>query len=163
MGEAGALPGMDRRKALKVGAATVGAAYVAPQVLKLGKAGAATTTTCYAVKYNLDGCTIEDIRNGDNAAGCDHLDDDIAAALAGATTIGNPSSLSVSPSNWCQNDIKQLTLTFPANCTVKFAGYKAGQDCVQVVVPGTSNSVTFTSTSAGLSHVNVVVCCTEGS
>ncbi len=144
----------DRRKLLKAGLATTGAAYAVPQILNTTAAGA-QTTVCYGVK-------LEESSPGSGSTSCTGLDFGTATPDPSCGTNFNTALsgvLGVSPGAssphcaWMTNvtfvgantafswtETTDQTITIPDNCEFAFVGFKAGQGCYWIIPPGTSVS-----------------------
>ena len=165
----------SRRRLLKAGVATTGAAYIAPQILNTAVAGA-QTTTCYGFK--IGNGTLNP--NGPSDPSCNTpFNNELAAAFPSGATVNLNQAAGQALVSVTSGGLNQLNATIEvtsANCVFSFVGFKAANPCytdshpsvtisnggktATIVSPPRQRPNGTTRPPAEISHITLVVCCT---
>lgn len=148
--------GTSRRALIKKAALVGGAAWVAPTILNVSAAGAATVS-CYSFKLDQSdgGCV------GGSGGACPPPNESVGCPSFGANGVV------ISATGYSTGSTFQIKLK--PGCSVHWLSIKAGNNCVNMCASeaactsfhnAQTNTWTFTqNTGKGNSHVSLKVCC----
>lgn len=177
----------SRRRLLKAGVATTGAAYIAPQILNTAVAGA-QTSSCYVMKFEGSGSSGLTGPSWDNSDKCGTFNAAITNSFMGTLQSGVAPGTTVSPGP--AGGEVDTVVQIPTGCEFRLVGWKSATaffwktnttsgladnaasskaNCESESV--TSESIVFDLAAAGgptatikpnqgVSHVTLVICCT---